>query len=184
MATAGTGATIGQARTQHCLFSAVFGLFTGDVRLRGHCCTAGMSERAHVDRSRDLLREICAVFFSNTAFAISVAFYAKISNQKMKKAAEEEEEGPILGKVGTHLTMGIVGLPNVGKSTVRACMLLVLRGPRVEASLTHALSCSISSPRWACRQRTFLSGKQSACVNGCSCSHAHTRICSTIDRYN
>ncbi len=99
----------------------------------------------------------------------------------MKKAAEEEEEGPILGKVGTHLTMGIVGLPNVGKSTVRAYMLLVVRGPRVEASLTHARSCSISSRRWACRQRTFLSGRQSACVIGCSCSHAHTRICSTID---
>ena len=37
----------------------------------------------------------------------------------MKKGKDAPaEEGPVLGKVGTHLKIGIVGLPNVGKSTM------------------------------------------------------------------
>jgi len=35
-----------------------------------------------------------------------------------KKNKEEEEEGPLLGRVGTNLKVGIVGLPNVGKSSL------------------------------------------------------------------
>lgn len=34
-----------------------------------------------------------------------------------KKKGEEEEKPVIMGRVGTNLKMGIVGLPNVGKST-------------------------------------------------------------------
>lgn len=37
---------------------------------------------------------------------------------KSKKKGQVEERKRILGKVGTHLTAGIVGLPNVGKSTL------------------------------------------------------------------
>ena len=35
----------------------------------------------------------------------------------MSKKKEVEEEAPLLGRVGTQLQVGIVGLPNVGKST-------------------------------------------------------------------
>ena len=37
---------------------------------------------------------------------------------KKKGKDEEEDSGPVLGRVGTHLKIGIVGLPNVGKSTM------------------------------------------------------------------
>ena len=33
------------------------------------------------------------------------------------KKAEEKKPIPIIGRLGTHLKAGIVGLPNVGKST-------------------------------------------------------------------
>lgn len=33
------------------------------------------------------------------------------------KKAEEPERKPLIGRVGTNLKMGIVGIPNVGKST-------------------------------------------------------------------
>jgi obg-like ATPase 1 len=35
-----------------------------------------------------------------------------------KNKGAEVDEGPVLGRVGTHLKIGIVGLPNVGKSTM------------------------------------------------------------------
>jgi len=37
--------------------------------------------------------------------------------QKMPPKKQEEEKKPLIGRVGTNLKVGIVGIPNVGKST-------------------------------------------------------------------
>lgn len=44
-------------------------------------------------------------------------FYNKFLAEMPPKKVQEPERKPLIGRVGTNLRVGIVGVPNVGKST-------------------------------------------------------------------
>lgn len=46
-----------------------------------------------------------------------IFFYSEIFQMAPKNKVEEPEKKPLIGRVGTNLRVGIVGVPNVGKST-------------------------------------------------------------------
>lgn len=50
-------------------------------------------------------------------FANDFFFHSKIFQMAPKNKVEEPEKKPLIGRVGTNLRVGIVGVPNVGKST-------------------------------------------------------------------
>ncbi|KPJ07843.1 GTP-binding protein CG1354 [Papilio machaon] len=53
------------------------------------------------------------IYISSEYCYIIFGYFARMAPKKV----EEPEKKPLIGRVGTNLKVGIVGVPNVGKST-------------------------------------------------------------------
>lgn len=76
------------------------------------------SQHCHFNKPIQALEEHPVNLYRSLALSLSDQFTLRIMPPKAAKSKEAPAERPILGRFSSHLKIGIVGLPNVGKSTL------------------------------------------------------------------